>query len=72
MSSQTPRRALRRHELEAKVGLGRSAIYERMARNDFPKPFRLGNGRAVAWDEAEVDAWLNDQISRRDSKAHRP
>jgi prophage regulatory protein len=38
------------------TGLRRSFIYASMERGDFPKSFPLG-ARAVAWDEAEVEAW---------------
>ena len=62
-------RILRIHHLTRKVGLGRSAIYDRLdpdsPRHDpsFPKPINLG-GRAVGFVEAEVDAWLATQINK--------
>lgn len=52
---------LRRKRVEARVGLGRSTIYKRVADGTFPKPISLG-ARAVGWIEAEVDAWLSNQI----------
>lgn len=59
---------LRRRALEARVGLSRSTIYDKIniasPRYDasFPKPIRLGNGSAVGWIEGEVEDWLRRQI----------
>lgn len=56
-------RTLRIKDLEERTGLSTSTIYDRMdARSpryapDFPKSFPLG-GKAVGWNEDEVDAWL--------------
>jgi prophage regulatory protein len=47
----------RRPEVEAKTGLSRSTIYEKMKNGTFPKPVKLGP-RAVGWLETEVDAWI--------------
>ncbi len=45
---------IRRQEVEARVGYGRSAIYEQMASGVFPKPVKLGP-RAVGWPADEVE-----------------
>lgn len=55
---------LRRRKVEKRVGLTRSPIYARIKDGTFPKPIRLGNGRAVGWIEAEIDAWLAEQIEK--------
>jgi prophage regulatory protein len=55
-------RALRLKQTIAKSGLCRSAIYAKAAKGEFPAPFKLGNSRASAWWEHEVDAWLLDQM----------
>lgn len=39
------------------VALGRSTIYDMVARNEFPAPIRLGV-RAVRWRKCDVVAWL--------------
>ena len=58
---------LRRKQLEARTGLARSTLYDRInpksPRYDptFPKPIDLGGGRAVGWLEHEVDAWIAQQ-----------
>ena len=67
-----PPRILRMPEVRARTGLGRSTIYLRIAQGCFPKPIALGE-RAVGWIEAEVDAWLRQQIaaSRRERPTQR-
>ena len=57
---------LRRREVEHRVGLGRSAIYARMARGSFPKPVHDTEGATVWWLESEVDAWIQERIAERD------
>lgn len=58
-------RALRIKQVIAKTGLCRSAIYAKAATGEFPTQFKLGNSRASAWWEHEVDAWLLGQMSGR-------
>jgi prophage regulatory protein len=59
---------LRRHDLEARLRLSRTTIYDKMnprsPRYDasFPTPIRLGKGAAVGWLAHEVDDWLSQQI----------
>lgn len=69
--TETIRHALnviRRRQLEARLGLSRSTIYDkinpRSPRYDasFPTPIRLGNGAAVGWLAHEVEDWLSQQI----------
>lgn len=59
---------IRLHEVKAQTGLGRSTIYKYIQQGMFPLPVSLG-GRAVAWVEAEVDAWIAARISERDQQA---
>ena len=51
---------LRRPAVEARVGLGRSAIYAMMAKNLFPKPVKM-TAKAVGWRERDVSAWLESR-----------
>jgi len=53
---------LRRRQVEKRVGLSRSPLYARIKAGTFPRPVQLGGGRAVGWIEAEIDAWLAEQI----------
>jgi len=50
-------RLLRLPEVEARTGLKKSAIYLRMRDGSFPACRSLG-GRAVAWPESQIDAWV--------------
>lgn len=52
-------RILRRHQLEATLGLSRSSIYQMMASGDFPKPLKIGR-RAVGWRAEDIENWLNN------------
>lgn len=71
MNTTTPV-IIRRKQLEARIGLGRSAIYDRLdpksPRYDptFPKPINLGGGKnpPIGFIESEVNAWLQQQIQK--------
>lgn len=52
-----PARLLRLPEVMARVGLKRSAIYQRMSEGRFPKSRSLGPKCAV-WIEAEIVEWI--------------
>lgn len=60
---QTTLTILRRKQVEARTGLARSTIYDRMKAGTFPAPINLGE-KAVGWIESEIDAWLNAQIEK--------
>lgn len=53
----SPARLLRLPEVIARVGLKRSAIYQRMSEGRFPKSRSLGPKCAV-WVESEIDDWI--------------
>ncbi len=50
-------RLLRLPEVMARVGLKRSAIYQRMADGRFPRSRSLGPKCSV-WVESEIDEWI--------------
>lgn len=52
-----PARLLRLPDVMARVGMKRSAIYQRMSEGRFPKSRSLGPKCAV-WVEAEIDDWI--------------
>lgn len=52
-------RILRQRDVTTLTGLGRSAIYDRMAAGTFPKAFRLGGAQAVGWKLSEVQEWID-------------
>lgn len=53
-------RLLRLPAVLNKVGLGRTAVLDRVKRGDFPAPVKIG--RATLWREAEVSAWVIAQV----------
>lgn len=65
---------LRLKEVQARIGLGRSAIYYLMDKNNprhdpsFPRSIKISS-HAIGFIEAEVDAWLELRIAARDSSA---
>lgn len=54
-------RFLRLSEVRVRVPYSRSSIYQMIAKGTFPRPVGLG-GRAVAWLESDVDAWIEERI----------
>ncbi|WP_319749871.1 AlpA family transcriptional regulator [Pseudomonas aeruginosa] len=68
-SCQPAARILRIRQVQDRVGLSRSTIYDRLSRASsrydpsFPKPFNLG-GSAVGWLESEVNDWIQERVSR--------
>ena len=59
---EPPTRLLRLPEVIGRVGLRRSAIYQRMSEGRFPRSRSLGPKCAV-WVESEIDEWIR-AISR--------
>lgn len=57
-------RILRRPEVEAKTGFKRAHLYALIKEGKFPRALRLGV-RAVGWDSAEVDQWIQDRLQDR-------
>lgn len=55
-----PERHLRRTAVEEITGLKRSTLYRLMAEGQFPRPVRIA-GRAVAWPESQITAWLQSR-----------
>lgn len=53
---------LRLPAVRQRVGLSKSTIHAKIAAGEFPPPIRLST-RAVAWIEAEVDAWIEQRIA---------
>lgn len=62
-ASARPPRLLRLPEVMDRVGLRRSAIYQRMSEGRFPKSRTLG-AKCSVWVEAEINDWI-DAIARQ-------
>ena len=60
MSEHQEPRLLRRPDVEAHTGLSAASIYRLMKTADFPRPVKTGK-RAVAWHDADVDAWISSR-----------
>jgi prophage regulatory protein len=65
--ADSPRRLLPLAEVMARVGLRKTAIYDRVARGEFPAPVSLG--ATSRWVESEVDGWIAALIDQRDKAA---
>jgi prophage regulatory protein len=63
-------RIYRLADLPQIVGLKRTQIAEKVKAGEFPRPIPLSDsGRAVAWLESDLEAWLNSRIAVRNAKA---
>ncbi len=60
MNTEAQRRIIRLPEVSQLVGLGKTAIYDRIKEHTFPAPIKLG--RASGWVEEEVQQWVDEQI----------
>lgn len=59
--SEKHQKLLRLADVRARVPYSRSTIYQLITEGRFPKPISLG-GRAVAWLESEIDAWITARV----------
>lgn len=58
---------LRLNDVKAATGLGRTSLYDLMARGEFPRPVPL-SARARGWLESEVRAWQDSRVASRDRR----
>ena len=49
-----------RTEVEQRVGLTRSSIYDAMRKGNFPLPLKVGP-KAVRWRASEIEAWVDSR-----------
>lgn len=70
MNPMSSEKILRLPQVKAMVGLGTTAIYDKIKHGDFPKQIKLG--RLSGWIESEIQAWITQQIlaSRPDAVNH--
>lgn len=66
-----PERLLRLPEVEVRVGLRKSSIYEMLGRTppEFPRPVRLSR-RAVCWPESAITVWIAERINASKEASH--
>jgi len=60
-------RIIRKQEVKLKTGLPNSTIYELISQGKFPKQIKL-SVRSSGWLESEINEWIAEKISERDSK----
>ena len=66
----TPRKFIRLPAVLATTGMARSTIYKAIDEGSFPPQISIGP-RSVAWLEADIQAWLDERITRsRDPTFH--
>jgi prophage regulatory protein len=53
-------------EVLAVTRLGRTTLYEKIKRGEFPPPVRLG-ARAIAWRDEDLAAWLSSRPKTNDN-----
>ena len=58
--SDKPNRVLRLREVEQRIGLKRSTIYEMVQAGMLPKPRNLGR-RAIGWLETDIEDWIHSR-----------
>ena len=75
-STKPKTRLIRLPEVLSRTGYGRTSIYRKMEKGEFPKCLKLGapmedltqfDSRAIAWIENEVDQWVDSRIGERDA-----
>ncbi len=59
-----PPRLLRLKEVQERVGMSKTTIYDRMRTGTFPVPVHLGT--MAAWVESEIEGWILARIAERD------
>ena len=61
MTAFLTQKLIRLPEVIERTGLSRSAIYDRISHNQFPRQINLG-ARAVAWEERKIAEWIDTKI----------
>ncbi|WP_374433925.1 helix-turn-helix transcriptional regulator [Inhella sp.] len=64
-NAQTLRRLLREAEVLRLTSLSRTPLRNAIARGQFPQPIKLTPTRCIAFDAAEVDAWIEARSAER-------
>ena len=65
---QTFPKIIRKSNIQGKLPISTSALYERIKRGLFPTSIQLG-GKAVGWIEEEVDTVIRAMITGADKSA---
>ena len=57
-------RLLRWKDVQDRVGICRSHAHNLIRDKKFPAPIKLTGGRASAWLESEITAWIEERIKK--------
>lgn len=57
------RRLIRRREVLNRIGVSSTTLWRMYRAGEFPSPIKIGSN-SVAWDEAAVDAWIDERASK--------
>lgn len=66
MVSPSPLKILRIKDVQARIGLARSTIYDRLDSrsprydSSFPKPLKIGRS-AIGWLESSINRWIMER-----------
>ncbi|MFV0284443.1 MAG: helix-turn-helix transcriptional regulator [Castellaniella sp.] len=52
---------LRLPAVMARIGYGRSKVYDMIGKGEFPPPIKMG-ARTVAWPSDQIDTWIAERI----------
>jgi len=61
-------RLIKRKEVQQRTTLSTASIYRLMAENKFPRQIKV-TGTSVAWNEQEVDEWIEQRIAHSNKAA---
>ena len=64
-------RLIRLPEVLHVCGISRSALYEMIARGDFPRPVRIGS-RSVGWRLRDIRTWIDKRPPAADPLRTKP
>lgn len=57
-----PETLLRISQVEARVGLRKSSVYQLVKQGRFPAPVRISH-KYSCWPASAIDAWIRDRIA---------
>jgi prophage regulatory protein len=63
---------LRLPSVLARVPYSRPSLYRLVREGKFPRPIRLGGGKAVAWLESDIDDFMTERIQASRDTSPRP
>jgi prophage regulatory protein len=59
-----PKQLLRKRQLLLVIPIGKTTLYDEIAKGRFPRPIKIGR-RASAWLKSEVETWIAEREAHR-------